>query len=61
MPLFLRLLTNIVPAKWFIIILKAIMLKGLGIAYFWKELLVLCGMIMFLLLLSIKKFKIRLE
>ncbi len=61
MPLFLRLLTNIVPAKWFIIILKAIMLKGLGIAYFWREFLVLCGMIVFLLLLSIKKFKIRLE
>jgi ABC-2 type transport system permease protein len=61
MPFILQLLTNIVPAKWFVIILKTIMLKGLGFAYVWKELLILFGMIMFFLLLGMKKFKIRLE
>jgi ABC-2 type transport system permease protein len=61
MPFILQLLTNIVPAKWFIIILKSIMLKGLGITYIWKELLILFGMIIFFLTLGMKKFKIRLE
>jgi ABC-2 type transport system permease protein len=61
MPLPLQILTNIVPAKWFIIILKTIMLKGLGFSYIWKELLILFGMIIFILTLAIKKFKIRLE
>lgn len=61
MPVALQWLSNIVPARWFIIIVKAIMMKGLGIKYFWKELLILGGMTVFLLLLSIKKFKIRLE
>ena len=61
MPFILQLLTNIVPAKWFIIILKTIMLKGLGFSYIWKEFLILFGMIMFFLILGMKKFKIRLE
>ena len=61
MPFILQLLTNIVPAKWFIIILKTIMLKGLGFSYIWKELLILFGMIIFFLILGMKKFKIRLE
>ena len=32
MPLPLQYISNIIPAKWFIIILKGIMLKGVGIA-----------------------------
>jgi ABC-2 type transport system permease protein len=36
------------------------MIKGLGIEMIWKETLVLIGMTVFLLALSIKKFKIRL-
>jgi len=61
MPLFMRLLSNIVPSRWFFIIIKNVMLKGLGITYIWKELLILTGMCIFLLRLSIKKFKIRLQ
>jgi ABC-2 type transport system permease protein len=61
MPVILQWLSNIVPATWFIIVLKAVMLKGLGFAYIWKELLVLSGMTFFLLLLGIRKFKVRLE
>ena len=61
MPVILQWLSNIVPAKWFIIILKSIMLKGLGISYIWKELLILTGMIIFFLMVGMKKFKIRLE
>jgi len=60
MPLPLRIISNIVPAKWFYYIVKEVMIKGLGIAAVWKETLILTGMLLFLLVLSIKNFKIRL-
>ena len=60
MPLPLRVISNIVPAKWFYIIVKSIMIKGLGIQFIWKETLILVGMTLLLLALSIKNFKIRL-
>jgi ABC-2 type transport system permease protein len=61
MPLPLQLISNIIPAKWFIMILKGIMLKGVGLAYVWKETLILIGMTIFFIALSVKKYKIRLE
>lgn len=61
MPLPLQIISNIIPAKWFIIIIKAIMLKGASIDIIWKETLILIGMTLFFILLSIKKYKIRLE
>ncbi|AUC81434.1 ABC transporter permease [Lacinutrix sp. Bg11-31] len=61
MPLPLQLISNIIPAKWFIIILKGIMLKGVGLQYLWKETLILIGMTIFFIGLSVKKYKIRLE
>lgn len=61
MPVPLQLLSNIIPAKWFIIIIKAIMLKGANFAVIWKETFLLIGMTIFFILASIKKYKIRLE
>lgn len=61
MPIPLQIISNIIPAKWFIIILKGIMLKGVGLAYLWKETLILIGMTLFFIALSTKKYKIRLE
>ena len=61
MPLPLVILSNIIPAKWFIIILKGIMLKGVGMTFIWKETLILFGMTLFFIVLSVKKYKIRLE
>lgn len=61
MPLPLRLLSNVVPARWFYQIVKSVMIKGLDITGVWKETLILFGMTVFLLTLAIKKFKIRLE
>jgi ABC-2 type transport system permease protein len=60
MPLPLQLFSNIVPAKWYYIIVKSIMIKGLGFAYIWKETLILLGITLFLLFISLKSFKIRL-
>ncbi len=60
MPPALQVISNFIPAKWFIIIAKSIMLKGVGITYFWQETLVLVGFTILFVALSIKKFKIRL-
>ena len=61
MPLPLQIISNIIPAKWFIIIIKGIMLKGVGLQFIWKETLILLGMTVFFIALSVKKYKIRLE
>jgi ABC-2 type transport system permease protein len=60
MPWPLQIISNIVPAKWFFIIVKSVMIKGLGLKYIWKETLILLGMTLLLLALSLKNFKIRL-
>ncbi|HQV06495.1 MAG TPA: ABC transporter permease [Chitinophagaceae bacterium] len=60
MPVVLRVLSNVVPAKWYYNIVNAVMIKGLGVQAIWKELLILSGMLIFFLGLAIQKFKIRL-
>lgn len=60
MPLPLQLISNLLPSRWFYVIVKAVMLKGLGIGVVWKETLVLAGMTLVLLSISIKSFKTRL-
>ena len=60
MPLPLQIFSNIVPAKWFYIIVKSIMIKGVGFSGIWKETLILFGTTIFLLVVSLKSFKIRL-
>lgn len=61
MPLPMQVISNIIPAKWFIIIVKSIMLKGVGLSYILKETLILIGMTTLFILLSVKKYKTRLE
>ena len=60
MPVPLQIISNLVPAKWYYIIVKDVMIKGLGFSYVWKETLILAGMTVVLLSISIKQFKIRL-
>ncbi len=61
MPVVLQVISNVIPARWFIIAVKAIMLKGGGLALIWKEVLILLAFTIFFLGMSIKKFKVRLE
>ena len=61
MPKILQWFSAIMPAKYFIIIVKNIMIKGSGIGIVWKETLIIAGMAVLFLALSIKKFKVRLE
>jgi ABC-2 type transport system permease protein len=60
MPWPLQLISNIVPAKWFYIIVVSIMIKGLGFWAIWKETLILIIMTLVLLGISIRSFKMRL-
>lgn len=60
MPIILQVIANFVPAKWYIIIVKSVMIKGLGLANIWKEVLILFAMTAFFIMLSIKRFKTRL-
>lgn len=61
MPLILQFISNFIPSKWFFYIVKSIMIKGLGFTAVWKETMILFGMTVFLLWISIKKFKLRLN
>ena len=60
MPKLLQIISNIIPAKWFIIIIKNIMLKGTGFEFVWKETLILFGMMFLFIAASVRNFKIRL-
>jgi ABC-2 type transport system permease protein len=61
MPEILQWVSTIMPARWFIVIVKNIMLKGTGMAFIWKETLILLGMTLFFILAAVKQFKIRLN
>jgi ABC-2 type transport system permease protein len=61
MPRALQWISNLVPSRWYFIIVKQVMLKGLGFESVWKETLILTGMCVLLFAISLKKFKIRLQ
>ncbi|MEP6507703.1 MAG: ABC transporter permease [Gemmatimonadales bacterium] len=61
MPKFLQLVSNIVPARWFIIIARGIMLKGVGLDYLWRETLILAVMTMILMAIAVRAFKPRMS
>lgn len=60
LPGWLQPVTNVIPARWFIVISRGIMLKGVGLSYLWQELLVLSVMFAVFMLAAIKSFKPRL-
>jgi len=60
MPKVLQLISNIVPARWYFLIVRSIMIKGLGFSAVWMETLVLLGIAIFFLVVSLKNFKVRL-
>jgi ABC-2 type transport system permease protein len=51
----------LVPSRWYFIIVKRVMLKGLGFGSVWKETLILTGMCVVLFTISLRRFKIRLQ
>jgi ABC-2 type transport system permease protein len=61
MPKIYDYISSIVPPRYFIIIIKNIMIKGTGFLYVWKETLILLLMTVLFIGISIRKFKIRLQ
>jgi ABC-2 type transport system permease protein len=61
MPVIMQVLCHLMPPKYYITIIKSIMLQGNGIEYVWRETLILVGFTTFFLALSIKKFNTRLS
>lgn len=61
MPLILQWISNLIPARWFLIIVRSIMLKDSSLLFIWKETLILGVMTVAFIALSVKNFKVRLE
>lgn len=61
MPKIYDYVSSVLPPRYFITIIKNIMIKGTGILYVWKETLVLISMTAAFIGLSVRNFKIRLE
>ncbi|HEY5468979.1 MAG TPA: ABC transporter permease [Bacteroidales bacterium] len=61
MPKIYDYVSMIMPPRYFIIIIKNIMIKGTGLMYIWKETLILIVMTLVFIGLSVRNFKIRLE
>lgn len=60
MPLPLQVISSVVPARWFIVIVRGVMLKGAGLELLWQPLAVLALMLVLLLGLSIRRTSVRL-
>jgi ABC-2 type transport system permease protein len=60
LPDWLRPVTYIVPARWFISVARGIMLEGVGAAYLWRDLGILILMLIVLLVAAVRSFKPRL-
>ncbi|HCC71581.1 MAG TPA: multidrug ABC transporter permease [Bacteroidales bacterium] len=54
-------LSMIIPPRWFVTIIKDIMIKGTGFTFVWKETLILFIMTLVFITISTLKFKKRLE
>jgi len=61
MPVAIQYITYIIPLKYYLIIIRGIVLKGLGFNDLWQECIILFGMGIFILALSSMRFKKRLE
>ena len=61
MPDWLQPFSNVVPGRWFLLIARGIMLKGMGLATLWEETVILAFMTTLLLVASVRAFDIRLS
>jgi ABC-2 type transport system permease protein len=61
MPKVYHYVSMIIPPRYFILIIKNIMIKGTGLFFIWKETLILLFMTVLFIGISVRKFKVRLE
>jgi len=60
-PKFFELLSNIIPARWYIAAIRKMMIQGAAFTAVWKEGIVLLGMTVVFIGISLKKFNDKLE
>lgn len=61
LPKFFQVVSNIVPARWYIDAVRKMMIQGLPLVAVWKNCAILLGMTVVLLGVSLKKFNDKLE
>ena len=61
MGVFFQWLAKLLPANWYIAAIRKVMIQGLGITSVAKDIFILLSMAFVLLVVSIKKFKVRIE
>ncbi|WP_321480698.1 ABC transporter permease [uncultured Bacteroides sp.] len=61
MPTILQVISTFIPARWYIDIVRKVMIEGVSIVLVAKEIAILSLMALVLIIVSLKKFKIRLE
>lgn len=61
MPLVLRIISDLIPARWYIQAVRKLMIEGVPIMLVYKEIGILLLMAVVLITVSFKKFKYRLE
>ena len=59
LPIILKQLSAIVPARWYIDAMRKLMIEGLSLTDVWLDIVVLSSMVIFILAISIRNFKIR--
>lgn len=61
MPVIYNWISAIIPPRYFVTIMKNLMIKGTGFMYVWKETVILSLFTLAAIIVSMKKFKIRLQ
>jgi ABC-2 type transport system permease protein len=59
MPVVLQYMTRIVPARYFLLIIRGVMLKGSGLSVLWVEALFLVLLTVILMAIAVKNFKLK--
>lgn len=61
LPKFFQVLSNIIPARWYIDATRKMMIQGVPLVAVWKNCAILLGMTIVLIIVSLKKFNDKLE
>ena len=61
MPGIFRVISNIIPARWYVIILRRLMIQGVSVVHVMKEMMILLGMTAVVMTAALLKFNDRLE
>ncbi|MDL2282725.1 ABC transporter permease [Parabacteroides sp. OttesenSCG-928-G06] len=61
MPEILQYISHLLPPKWYIMVVRKLMIAGLPVSFVWKEIVILIVMAVVLITISLRKFNNRLE